>query len=316
MTFVYICLCVILYFNAAASQQFRYDYKYIREVNGWMKHHKIPATFPDARVRCQLEGGVLASPKTEALSYVMRRLMKGTHSETTGIFTGIHALFSKGDFHSIDGTPLERMKLQWMPSEPDNLNYDERCIVMVSNGSIADVNCFDVYPYICYKEKTKNVALTECGTIDREYFMDPRAENCYKFHWVARNWTRAFMACAAEGAYLAIVNSETEATVLKELFAKYPKEKTLFAFNTDITLIGFHDWEDRIVWNTIHGQSLEDAGYFAFGENQPDQNQIASVKCGGLWRNGQLDDIWCDQRMTFICEKPVDSLLEEGSLDI
>ncbi|CAK1546904.1 unnamed protein product [Leptosia nina] len=293
----------------AECRQFRYDYKFNPDTQSWVKLHQVPATWEDARLRCFYEGGTLASPQSNKLLSTMKMMLKGTHAELTGIYTGVHAKFSKGDFYSIDGKPIDRMPVQWMPYEPDNEQNDEDCIVMHSNGTIADVNCLEVFPYICSRKGRAEV-LTECGTVDKEYHLDARTGSCYKFHNIARNFTRAFMACAAEGGYLAIINSETEAQILKELFEKNQPDTLRFTSHSGIAFVGFHDWGERFVWTTIHGQSIEEAGYNKFSGGQPDGAQPGEY-CGGIFRNGLLDDAWCHERMAFICEKSVDSLLDD-----
>lgn len=68
------------------------------------------------------------------------------------------------------------------------------------------------------------------------------------------------MTCAAEGAHLAVVNSETEANVLKELFEKNPPNTIIAAIPgimRDIMHIGFNDWGERGVWTTIHGELMD-----------------------------------------------------------
>ncbi|XP_047517696.1 C-type mannose receptor 2-like [Pieris napi] len=305
------CFFLVLAISLVESRQFRYDYKFNQDIQSWIKLHQVPSTWEDARLRCHLEGANLASPQNLKFATVLRNTLKNTHAERTGIFTGIHATFSNGDFHSIEGIPITKMPLQWMPFEPDNENKNENCIVMHSNGTIADVNCNEAFPYVCYRKKSQNEVLTECGTVDRDYHLDPRTGSCYKFHFVARNWTRAFMTCAAEGAYLAIINSDTEADILKELFAKYPDSALRFTNSKDIAFVGFHDWGERNVWTTIHGQSIENAGFNTFDVNQPDEAPNGEF-CGGMFRSGKLDDAWCYVRMAFICEKSVDSLLDEN----
>jgi hypothetical protein len=49
-------------------------------------------------------GAVLASPLNEDLRKAMVALFKMTQVDSCGIFTGIHATFSKGDFASVEGT--------------------------------------------------------------------------------------------------------------------------------------------------------------------------------------------------------------------
>ncbi|XP_022125996.1 uncharacterized protein LOC111000749 [Pieris rapae] len=304
------CFFLVLALSPVESRQFRYDYKFNQDIQGWIKLHPVPSTWADARLRCHLEGANLASPQNLKFATVLKNTLRNTHAERTGIFTGIHATFSKGDFQSIEGIPLTKMPLQWMPYEPDNENNDENCIVMHSNGTIADVNCNEVFPYVCYRKKSKNEVLTECGTVDSDYHLDPRTGSCYKFHFIARNWTRAFMTCAAEGAYLAIINNDAEAEILKDLFAKHPDAELRFTHIKDIAFVGFHNWGERNVWTTIHGQSLE-MGFNTFSVNQPDGTSPWDY-CGGFFRTGKLDDSWCSDRMAFICEKSIDSLLDES----
>ncbi|CAK1546901.1 unnamed protein product [Leptosia nina] len=119
----------------------------------------------------------------------MTMMLKGTHAELIGIYTGIHAKFSKGDFYSIGGLAPGKMPLQWhlLIYEPDNEQNDEQCIAMHSNETIAD-------------------------TISWTYELV--AVTTYKFHNIALNYSRAFMACSAEGLDLAIINSEVEGHVL------------------------------------------------------------------------------------------------------
>ncbi|CAH0719674.1 unnamed protein product, partial [Brenthis ino] len=293
-----------------STSSFRYDYNYHSEVDGWMKLHRVPATFHDAWLRCHLEGSILASPIDNHFGTAMKTEMRSNRLNSNGVFTGIHGTFSKGDFFSTEGIPLNKMPLEWMPSEPDNKNNDEDCILYAANGTIADVSCNEVHSYICYMKRTKNMSVTGCGTVDREYVLEPATGSCYKFHRVARNWTRAFMTCAAEGGHLAIINSDTEANVLRQIFAKHPQDSiksNLPGIMKEIAHIGFHDWGERGIWTTIHGSSLIETGFDLWSEGQPD-NAPPGEYCGGMFRNGRLNDVWCHERGPFICEKSPDSL--------
>ncbi|XP_034830263.1 C-type mannose receptor 2-like [Maniola hyperantus] len=313
---LYYCCVFGALLYTTECKQYRYDYSYDCEVNGWFKLHRIPATWHDAWLRCQLEGAVLASPENIYMNLAIRNVMKNKQAPWSGVHTGIHATFSKGDFFSVEGVPLSRMQVDWMPAEPDNKDNDEDCILMAANGTIADINCNQVHPYICFRKKTKNMVLNGCGTFDQEYNLDPRTGSCYKFHRVPRNWTRAYMTCAAEGGHLAVVNSETEANVLRELFEKTPANSIISAIPgimRDIMHVGFHDWSERGVWTTIHGMSLIETGFNLWAEGQPD-NAPPGEYCGGMFRNGRLDDVWCHERGTFVCEKTPHSLMQEEDL--
>ncbi|XP_047995246.1 hemolymph lipopolysaccharide-binding protein-like isoform X2 [Leguminivora glycinivorella] len=241
LSVVSLAFCLFL---AVHGKLFRFDYDYYQEAEGWMKLHQIPATWRDARLRCFREGAVLASPETEDLRHAMRIIVTNNQGVTCGVFTGIHATYSKGDYYSIDG-----------------------------------------------------------------YALDTRTGSCYKFHTEPQTWPRAFSACSGEGGHLAIINSETEAQVLREIYAQHPPGSLPGNFIKHVVHIGHTDWEEHGMWMTIHGQTLKQAGYDKWSGGQPD-NATAQF-CGAMFNNGQLDDVWCDRPCPFICEKKPDSLLTE-----
>ncbi|XP_059047639.1 hemolymph lipopolysaccharide-binding protein-like, partial [Achroia grisella] len=143
------------------------------------------------------------------------------------------------------------------------------------------------------------------------YFLESRTGSCYKFHYTGQTWHQAYMTCVAEGGHLAIINSATEAQALKELFAKYPAN-TIKALRTDPIFLGFLDWNEDNTWFTIHGETLDEAGYKNWPADQPDNGKHGNLgqHCGGMFRTGYLDDLWCDViTFPFICEKSPDSLL-------
>lgn len=78
-------------------------------------------------------------------------------------------------------------------------------------------------------------------------------KKCYKFHTVPRNFHRAHFTCSAEGGHLVIINSDEEATVIREIFAKYPPGRMIGSFWKDVAFVGFHNWGEGGDWRTIHG---------------------------------------------------------------
>lgn len=54
------------------------------------------------RYICLISGSKLASPLTADLASVMRSIMEQAGIKC-GAYTGIHAYFSRGDFHSVEG---------------------------------------------------------------------------------------------------------------------------------------------------------------------------------------------------------------------
>nr|QWY13103.1 IML6 [Mythimna separata] len=256
------------------------------------------------RLRCALEGAVLASPTTLEIKSEMTQIIKDSKKE---IFTGIHATLSQGDYYTIEGTPLSKIPISWTENEPDNEDNRESCITLNGDGQSADIRCGDTRPYICYRPENGQ-QVNECGTIDPEYHLDSRTNKCYKFHKVARNFSRAALACASEGGHLAIVNSDTEAQVLKDVFATIPGKDIMFgmpAVFQDVALIGFYDWGERGDWRTIHGQTLSEAGFSKFNAGEPNGAHVGEF-CGSIHRSGLLNDLLCDTPCVFICEKSPD----------
>ncbi|XP_022827254.1 macrophage mannose receptor 1-like [Spodoptera litura] len=283
------------------ASSFRCDYKYSTKAKGWFKHFVVPATWADARLRCTLEGAILASPVNADIEAEMNKIMDTFFTSESEIFTGLHATLT-GDFYTVDGVPLSEVLLVWAEKEPDNAGNKEHCITLNGNGEAADRSCHEARPYICFRSGDLKTEANECGTIDPEYKLDSRTEFCYKFHTVPRPFSRAHFTCSAEGGHLAIINSQVEATVLKDLYAKYPDGKMIGNFQKDAALIGFYDWGERGDWRTIHGQTLDEAGYSKFSGGEPN-NYTTGEFCGSIYRSGLLNDRWCENPAPFICEK-------------
>ncbi|XP_023951360.2 C-type lectin domain family 10 member A [Bicyclus anynana] len=283
-------------------KNFRSDYKYHNTVDAWLKFHAVPGTWREAQQRCFLEGAILASPVDAAWQAAIIAQINATTSNGANIYTGIHSIYSKGYFHSIEGVPLAKMSLQWMSGQPDNFGNSEDCIVY-SRGEIADVNCSEVFPFVCYKNSIDNTSVMPCGTIDKKYEFVADTGSCYKFHSNHVTWAEAYKFCAAEGAYLAVINNKEEANRLAELHKKhYPQSTEQY-----VTLIGVHDAYKDGIWRTIQGQTLEVAGYAEWERGQPD-NAGAGKACGAMFPNGKLDDFWCNQDTKFLCEKDPNNL--------
>ncbi|XP_075985590.1 C-type lectin domain-containing protein 161-like [Anticarsia gemmatalis] len=280
--------------------RFRCDYTFRRP--GWFKYHEIPLTFRDARMMCFFEGGVLASPNTLELKTIMRSFMCNVD-----IYTGMKAL-SMGHFYSIEGTPLSTTPYEWGDMEPDNKGNSERCISMTSAGKLADVRCDEPRPYICYRANTK-VDVNACGTPDPEYRMDRRTKKCYKFHKKPRDFEGAHFACSAEGGHLAIINSQEEANIIKDLIDQNPADKIFGNFHKDYHYLGFVNWgkNPQTDWMTLEGQTLKQAGFSQFHGEEPN-NFGGAENCGSVYRgSGLLNDLECKTMIfTFICEKDPD----------
>ncbi|CAB3222953.1 unnamed protein product [Arctia plantaginis] len=199
------------------------------------------------------------------------------------------------------GISLSEIPHDWAPFEPDNRNNAENCIALHSDGKFSDVQCDEPRPYICHRQHS-HADVNVCGTPDPEYRFESVTNKCYKFHTIPRTFARAHFTCSAEGGHLAIINSEEESKVIAQVYAKYPSSKMLGNFYKDVAFIGFLTWEKSMDWVTIHGQSLQEAGFTTFSKLQPD-NAGNSEYCGSVFRSGLLNDAGCDTHYAFICEK-------------
>nr|XP_049704950.1 uncharacterized protein LOC110375910 isoform X4 [Helicoverpa armigera] len=257
--------CFVLIFGLHSMEcAFTCDYKYSLLTKGWFKLQVVPETWQDARLRCSLQGAVLASPTSSAMAAEMRHTMKNFFLQDTEIFTGIHATFSSQSYYTVDGIPLSKIPLVWANNEPDNFGNKERCITFNSNGSAADRMCDQPRPYICFRSGEKEVLTNRCGTVDDEYHYYAKTKKCYKFHRVPGSFERAHFVCSAENGHLAIINSEDEAEVLRKVFADNPDSSIPGSFRKEVAYIGFHDWGTWGDFRTVHGETLKEAGYDKF----------------------------------------------------
>nr|XP_049704960.1 macrophage mannose receptor 1 isoform X2 [Helicoverpa armigera] len=293
---------VFLLFFIYTECAFRCDYQYRQLTKGWFKLYEVPETWQDARLRCTLQGAVLASPTSSAMAAEMRDTMKNFFLQDTEIFTGIHSTFSSGSYQTVDGIPLSKIPLVWANNELDNFGNKERCITFNSNGSAADRMCEEPRPYICFRSGEKEVPTNRCGTVDDGYQYFKETKKCYKFHREPRKFDRAHFVCSAENGHLAIINSQKEAEVLKKAFGDNPASSMAGSFDKAVAIIGFYDWGSWGDWTTIHGETLKEAGYDRFSDGEPN-NGTTGEDCGSIWRTGLLNDISCNQPAAFICEK-------------
>ncbi|XP_063245056.1 hemolymph lipopolysaccharide-binding protein-like [Bacillus rossius redtenbacheri] len=124
----------------------------------------------------------------------------------------------------------------------------------------------------------------------------------YKFHTTPSTWSSAREVCAAEGGHLAIVNSQAEENVLKQLFAEHTSLAGVT--NNDFAFLGFHDRYTEGEYVTIFGKPLSTTGFVHWGVPQPDNSGgDPGEDCGSVHRSGVLNDITCDWKLAFVCEQ-------------
>ncbi|XP_061707697.1 C-type mannose receptor 2-like [Cydia pomonella] len=306
-------LCLVLFTGwqyAAGSRVTATEYEYVREADAWLRLHIVPAAWSDAAVHCQLEDGVLASPTSEAIAQAMLKAMEKYKLASKSVSIGATSLFSKGDFKSLDGEDLAD-SLEWASGEPDNAFNAENCLALAGAGKLADISCARALPYFCLKNVHNCSSDNEvtsptpgqpaCGKDRYDYKWEPRTGSCYKFHGASKPWRLALATCQAEGGYLAIINSGTESTILKNLYNSNTDAVT-GADQPKHALIGFRKYEDG-EWATIFGETLANAGFANWDVGEPSNGSgVVNEYCGSMHINGLLNDASCSWKSPFICE--------------
>ncbi|GLH06277.1 Hemolymph lipopolysaccharide-binding protein [Gryllus bimaculatus] len=128
----------------------------------------------------------------------------------------------------------------------------------------------------------------------------------YRLHLTPLTWEEARQACVAEGAHLAVLNSQEEADALKGIFARAPAQIPGATYH-HVAIIGFSDLVEGKFY-TIFGETLEQAGYAVWGTDQPNNakgNKDSESDCGGIERTGKLNDLPCRSVNAYFCEFPL-----------
>ncbi|KAI8435532.1 hypothetical protein MSG28_003828 [Choristoneura fumiferana] len=147
-------------------------YRFDSRTNSCYKFHTTPLIWTRAFVACAHEGGYLAIINSKLEHQLIKELYSKSYSSI------ISGNYNRGAIHlgyksfehlslwmTIHGIPLSRMPVTWAPGEPDNADNSEDCLLMLPNGTLADVNCSDVYPYVCYRKKQINMPVTHLRVV-------------------------------------------------------------------------------------------------------------------------------------------------------
>ncbi|XP_069695679.1 hemolymph lipopolysaccharide-binding protein-like [Periplaneta americana] len=114
----------------------------------------------------------------------------------------------------------------------------------------------------------------------------------YKLHKNMKNFDGAWATCAQEGAYLAVMNSETEALALVPWWVTFSANNFPF--------IGLYDPKKNGRFVTVFNETQDVAGYNKWLAGEPDAKGVQN--CGLLSTEGTLSNGGCDSVKPFICE--------------
>ncbi|KAL0840845.1 hypothetical protein ABMA28_014650 [Loxostege sticticalis] len=286
-----IILCKVTLISCLNQNNFRYDYTFHKDV-GWLKFHRMPTSWEEAVLRCHGEGAILASPLDENMAEVISNFLV----KREPMFTGISNIYAADEYQSMEGTPLSRIeKLNWA-SEPD-VQGAHTCVVMDKYREVTAVPCSERHSFVCRREEGVE-KLNDCGTADLEYVLNNRTGSCYKPSHQRLTWSEAYKRCVTDGGHLAVINSDAEAEDLWMLIREQRPKGT--------ALLGMRAWGEHRAWITVHGQSMNDAGYSGWYPGEPnnfkDNEACGSMYVGGKLEAGILNDVPCTEKHHYICE--------------
>ncbi|KAJ2942452.1 hypothetical protein O0L34_g16056 [Tuta absoluta] len=326
MLFLKICLLAFgilsVLFSVRAKTEngpFPCGYNYNSDVSGWFKVHDVGATVKQAKHVCHIEGATLASPTNDAMKYAMVSL--------------IHQVNLNKEVHT---------GIQTTGRLRTNVNYQHvhgNSIALSDKGQLERTSQYFELPYICYRNASLYRELNECGTTDPEYTLHKQTSKCYKFHGDRKTFPAAVETCVTEGGHLAIINGESEAEVIKEIFENNPRETISGNHWTDSAFLGYyasvvvlqprqrrknsdsvqrvvrrlgaqHGRRTRVVstWLTVEEQLMSEVGYSGWSQDEPN-NSRGDEFCVTVGRNGKLFDDPCTRELPFICEKRTDNCI-------
>ena len=123
--------------------------------------HNEPQNYNYARDKCRKAGGDLLSVTSSSqLSYIRGKtcpLLTQSFFLTftpglmsTSVYIGLNDIATEGNFQWSDGTPRSWLP-SWASPNPDNAgaNSNEDCVELKTDGTMADIDCASIRPYIC-----------------------------------------------------------------------------------------------------------------------------------------------------------------------
>ncbi|KAI8426447.1 hypothetical protein MSG28_005275 [Choristoneura fumiferana] len=186
--------------------------------------------------------------------------------------------------------------------QPNNPFDDESCGLMWRTGLLQHHNCHERVAFICEKPLPNAHSCSYPEDDNSDYVLSNKTGSCYKFHKEGLFWPDAYDTCQKEDANLAIINSEAESQVLKELFAQNPPQDIPGDFFKGSASIGFRrsvNNEESFV--TIDGTPLSELDV-EWMQGEPD-NLNKEEDCLVMYSSGRLADVKCTNDYPFICHK-------------
>lgn len=130
--------------------------------------------------------------------------------------------------------------------------------------------------------------------------------SCYSYHNIGATWAEAKTICEMEGAHLAIIDTLRESELVGELFGANTKEivdvESASVARIGLRQVHYKEWQ----WDDGSPRTTK---YAKWPPGEP--NNEAVNLCGGITKHGSLDDIRCNNHVSFICEAKISNCLKK-----
>ncbi|KAL0829349.1 hypothetical protein ABMA28_004130 [Loxostege sticticalis] len=280
-------------FSTVASRHvnfYRKDYTFMDEFDAFYKLHwdTSGTDWSSTFLACDDEGAELFYPKIRDEWTVIKKLVKTmAHApNVSDIFVGIHDKFGVGEFITINGSPTSAPILNLETSG------EGRCVTLNIETGVLEANECLAQPGISRPFVCKKVEDVSCPTIEKGYRYFRETRKCYKVNNKEMNWSRAMETCFMEGGMLVVVESELEASIIRQ--------KVLLDYNNNIYHAGFKKIFPNKEYYTVKGHQLSDTGYERWYSSN---NEECGVIRDG--NNDLLSSVKCDKKLPFVCEMNV-----------
>ncbi|XP_047527687.1 lymphocyte antigen 75-like [Vanessa atalanta] len=298
-------LTFIIEIPVTYSKQFRTDYVYNRKTDAFYKFHIESVWFSRAESICQLEGATVMIPTSDNDVSQVHGMFKSYPDLGNFVWVG----YDGKTHESAEEQPL--INLDDLGSRDMSLvRYDRGCDVLTRDGEIKTYECYRTLPFVCKVEANQAYFDNRCMVYGRDYQYFANVSSCYKIPRLPYSWDQAYDECRAEGAHLAILNSDLERQVLRNFLKSTPSvpgaQATFFFF------VGIRAQKkidgSPIVFKTVFNETLEEAGYSHWSDNEPN-NALQNEYCGTIFiADGKYNDVYCGHFYAFICESEVKEL--------
>ncbi|KAF9421848.1 hypothetical protein HW555_002288, partial [Spodoptera exigua] len=208
--------------------------------------------------------------------------------------------------------PENAKKLKMKKGEPNNKRGNEDCVAILGDGLLNDSDCNLKKHFVCKKPLHSVHWNSKCNMSNSGYTFNEYTGNCYKFHTKPMTWFDAYRTCIMEQSNLAMIDSELQRNLLRNLTKDAVTIRIQEAYQKGIFHLGFHNRYDH-GWETTKGKPLEMVpeenwwGGFYPGEG-------CHNKCGAMFYNGYLVNINCQTKSLFICEHQLNNQVKPDTV--